>query len=99
MEVLGEPNEQLRLHPAARRPFEKWVQLARRAVWTSFRDIRQVRPDVDRVGNCYVFNLGGNKFRLITKIVFDSPDEAGQVLVKRLMTHHEYDKGAWKGDC
>jgi mRNA-degrading endonuclease HigB of HigAB toxin-antitoxin module len=36
---------------------------------------------------------------LIAKIVFHAPPDFGRVLVKRLLTHEEYDRGAWKGDC
>lgn len=35
-----------------------------------------------------VFNIGGNKYRLVTKFLF----RAGQVLIRHVVTHHEYDR-------
>jgi mRNA interferase HigB len=47
---------------------------------------------VDKVGERFVFNVGGNTYRLIAAIAF-----APQLLwVKAVLTHAEYDKGDWK---
>lgn len=46
----------------------------------------------DKVGERYVFNIGGNKYRLIAAIAF-----APQLLwVKAVLTHTDYDEGDWK---
>jgi len=51
-----------------------------------------VFASVDKVGEKYVFNIGGNKYRLVTTIAYQI-----QVMwVKGVLTHVEYDKGAWK---
>jgi mRNA interferase HigB len=47
---------------------------------------------VDNVGDRYVFNIGGNKYRLVAAIAF----RAGLVWIKAVLTHSEYDKGDWK---
>jgi mRNA interferase HigB len=47
---------------------------------------------VDKVGDLVVFNVGGNKYRLITHIRF----EKQIVYIKAVLTHTEYDRGAWK---
>jgi mRNA interferase HigB len=47
------------------------------------------------VGNCVVFNIGGNKYRLVTRILYPSQ----KVFVLRCMTHAEYDEDKWKVDC
>lgn len=39
-----------------------------------------------------VFNIGGNNFRLITKIEY----EYHKVFIKHVLTHPEYDKENWK---
>lgn len=43
-------------------------------------------------GGRYVFNIGGNKYRLVAAIAF----QLGLMWVKAVLTHSEYDKGAWK---
>jgi mRNA interferase HigB len=47
---------------------------------------------VDKVGELVVFNIGGNKYRLIAYIRF----EKQIVYVKAVLTHRDYEKGAWK---
>jgi mRNA interferase HigB len=47
---------------------------------------------VDKVGERYVFNIGGNKYRLVAAIAF----QAGLMWVKAALTHSDYDKGVWK---
>jgi mRNA-degrading endonuclease HigB of HigAB toxin-antitoxin module len=39
-----------------------------------------------------VFNIGGNKFRLVARIYYDF----GRVYVKTVLTHKEYDDANWK---
>lgn len=57
-------------------------------VWTSFQDVRDRYPKADKVGDRYVFDIGGNRFRLIVKINF----AAGVVAVVWFGTHADYDK-------
>jgi mRNA interferase HigB len=57
-------------------------------VWTSFQDIRNRYPKTDKVGDRYVFDIGGNRFRLIAKVNF----AVGVVAVRWFGTHAEYDK-------
>ena len=57
-------------------------------VWSSFQDVRKSYPAADKVGDRYVFDIGGNRFRLIAKINF----QAGVVAVRWFGTHAEYDK-------
>lgn len=47
---------------------------------------------VDKVGELTVFDIGGNKYRLIAYIRF----EKQIVYIKVVLTHRGYDKGAWK---
>jgi mRNA interferase HigB len=42
-----------------------------------------------------VFNIGGNKYRLVTRILYSSQ----KVFVLKVMTHKEYDADKWKEDC
>jgi mRNA-degrading endonuclease HigB of HigAB toxin-antitoxin module len=54
---------------------------------------------VDRVGECYVFNVCHNKYRLIARITFAYQENDGTVFVKHVLTHKAYDRDSWKKDC
>jgi len=60
--------------------------------YKSFNDIRKTFPSADKVGNLTVFNIGGNKARLIAAIHYNTKC----VYVRHVLTHAEYDKGHWK---
>lgn len=49
-------------------------------------------PGVDRVGKFTVFNIGGNKVRLIAAIHYNT----GKIYIRHVLTHNEYDLGKWK---
>jgi mRNA interferase HigB len=48
--------------------------------------------NADLVGRRTVCNVAGNKYRLIARV----NDQTQRVFVLHLLTHAEYDKGAWK---
>ena len=79
-------------HPESRAPLSRWFTAVRRTDFKSFADLRLVFPSADLVGNWVVFNIGGNKFRLITSIHFNR----GKVYVRHVLTHQAYDRGDWK---
>ena len=81
--------------PEAESPLRAWHRAAERATWGCFADVREVYPHADQVGRCTVFNIAGNKFRLVVVTHFDR----GKVYVRHVMTHEEYDRGLWEGDC
>ena len=82
-------------HKVAAEPLDNWYRRARKARWNNLAEVRLDYPHADPVGKCTVFNVGGNKFRLITKINY-----VGQTIyIKRVLTHREYSKGGWKNDC
>lgn len=69
-----------------------WYKVAKRATWTSFVEVKQTFNTADFVAPYVVFDLGGNKYRLIAEIHFRR-----QVLfIRSILTHQEYEKGAWK---
>jgi mRNA interferase HigB len=49
-------------------------------------------PSVDKIGDFVVFDVGGNKLRLIAAIHFNTK----RVFVRFVLTHKQYDKGDWK---
>ena len=58
-------------------------------------ELKLTFPSVDLVGKCYVFNVGGNKYRVIARIHFNRE----MVFIRSILTHREYDRGKWKSEC
>src|SRR5438552_10025729 len=86
-----------RRYPDAAEALQKWERLFREAEWESLQDVRRVYPHADAVtvasGNTVtVFNVCGNKYRLIAAIHYNRQ----RVYVLRLLRHAEYSKDFWK---
>jgi mRNA interferase HigB len=86
-------------HPDAETTLRRWYSLAKNSDWKSPADVVQTfgPKAVDRVkvrsgSSVTVFDVGGNKYRLVAAIHFD----AGRVFVLRVLTHRGYDQEAWK---
>jgi mRNA interferase HigB len=82
------------VHAQARPPLEGWYDRSLDADWSCFADLRNDFPSADMVGEFVVFNIGGNKYRLIAAVHFNRR----KVYVRHVLTHAEYDKGKWKED-
>jgi mRNA interferase HigB len=72
---------------------EKWMTLVEDAEWNNLVELRAVIPSADQVKvesgkSVIVFNIGGNKYRLIAAVHFNRQI----VYAMRFMTHAEYDK-------
>ena len=78
-------------------PLRAWfANVNNKAVaWHSWAEVKSNYASASSVGSCIVFNIGGNKYRLVTRVLFPSQ----KVLVLKVMTHPEYDKNTWKEDC
>jgi mRNA interferase HigB len=76
-------------HSDAEDALNKWYEISKKANWNSLNDIKQVFNNVDYVGNDrYVFNIKGNKYRLVVMIFFD----IRTMFIRFVGTHSEYDK-------
>lgn len=84
-----------RKRPDAAKPLDDWYRITRKAYWQSLNDVRRDFPHADPVRRCTVFNIAGNKYRLIARIEY----QFHVVYIKHVLTHKDYDKGAWKNDC
>lgn len=71
---------------------QAWRKAMEATDFSSFAELREVFRSVDKVGDLHVFNIAGNKYRLITFLRFDRQ----LCYIKQVLTHTEYDKGAWK---
>ena len=79
-------------YPDSQTPLDVWFRIMEKNQFDSFDALRKVFPSADKAGELYVFNIGGNKYRLITAIHFNRHN----VYVRHVLTHSEYDKGKWK---
>ena len=79
-------------HPDAKTPLLAWHRLTEHATWRDFADVRRDYGHADAVDRFVVFNIGGNKYRLVVVIGYAK----SKVYVHRVMTHKEYDLGRWK---
>jgi mRNA interferase HigB len=79
----------------AERTLMAWYKLAIKVEWGHFGALRQTFGSADQVGNCVVFDVGNNRFRLIGRINYGR----GIVYVLRVMDHAEYDRKHWIDDC
>lgn len=79
----------------AERDLSVWYKLAKSAGWENFADLKLTFPSADQVGNCIVFDVGNNRYRLIGRVNYTG----GRVYVLKVMDHKEYDKDAWPGTC
>jgi mRNA interferase HigB len=81
-----------RVHPDAKASLESWYGVVRNGDWKTPAELKRVYPNADLVGRRTVFNIGGNKYRLIARMNYQSQ----RVFVLYILTHAEYDRGAWK---
>jgi mRNA interferase HigB len=80
-------------HPNAESALRTWIKAVRSASWGNFADVGQTFNSADQYGKFTIFNIGGNKYRLIAVIHFNRQ----KVYVRHIMTHQEYDHGKWQG--
>ncbi|MCJ7730441.1 MAG: type II toxin-antitoxin system HigB family toxin [Sedimentisphaerales bacterium] len=85
------------IHPEARIPLERWVTVVENAEWANWAQLKSTFRTADSVKmgtkKLVVFNVGGNKYRLITVVNY----QGCVVIVELALTHREYDAEKWKG--
>ena len=79
-------------HPDAKASLKSWYAVVRRANWKTPAEMKQVYGNADLVGRRTVFNIAGNKYRLVARVNY----QAQRVFVLYILTHAEYDRGDWK---
>jgi mRNA interferase HigB len=81
-----------RRYPDAERSLSAWHALMRMNDFAGFADLKTTFGSVDHVDGLTVFDIGGNKYRLIAAIHYNRR----KVYIRAVLTHAEYDRGAWK---
>jgi len=79
-------------YPDSQNAMARWFKIVQQTDFASFDALRAAFPSADKVGELIVFNIAGNKYRLITSIHFNRR----KVYIRAVLTHSEYNRGAWK---
>ena len=79
-------------YPDSESALVRWFKIMQRHGFANFEALRVTFPSADQVGDFIVFNIGGNKYRLITAIHFNRR----KVYIRHVLSHHDYARGAWK---
>jgi mRNA interferase HigB len=81
-------------HPDAEKPLKAWLSICNNTDFENFAHLKRTFGTVDKVGKFVVFDIGGNKFRLIVVIHFNRR----RIYVRAVLTHEEYDQDQWKNE-
>jgi mRNA interferase HigB len=79
-------------HPESKGALARWFKIINTTKFADLEELRRTFPSADIVGRWIVFNIGGNKYRLIASVHFNR----AKVYIRHVLTHREYDKGSWK---
>ena len=71
---------------------DAWYRIIKKSKISNFSELRDIFPSADKVDNLTVFNIGGNKIRLIAAIHYKTQC----LYIRYVLTHKEYDKEKWK---
>lgn len=78
--------------PESANALDGWYRIMKRNEFNNFAELKKSFNTVDKVGDLFVFDIAGNKLRLITHIHFHRK----KVYIRHILTHKEYDKNTWK---
>jgi len=94
MKVRGRDclQEARRRHRQAKSGLDRWERVVELAQWDKPTDVKRTFNHADIYKTVTIFDVCGNKYRLITKICY----QAKSVSVLWFFTHEEYDKDKWK---
>jgi mRNA interferase HigB len=81
-------------YPLSAGSLNDWYEKTKRSDWSKFADIRKSWNSCDFIGNDrYVFDIGGNNYRLIAMIHFKNRT----LYIRKILTHSEYTQCSKKG--
>ena len=85
-------NEFAERHFDAKSSLARWYAIMRKSRFLNLAQLRETFPHADQVGKFTVFNIGGNKVRLIAAVHYNR----NKIYIRHVLTHEEYDAGKWK---
>lgn len=84
--------EAKRTWPRAADALDVWYRLMKSSDPRDFTQMKDLFPATDKVGRLHVFDIGGNKLRLVAIVQY----KFKKVYIQAIMDHAEYDRGKWK---
>jgi mRNA interferase HigB len=79
-------------HPELGTALDAWFRVAKKSSWHGLMEVRKTFANADAVDRWTVFNIKGNKYRLITEINY----RYQRLYIRHVLTHAEYDQEKWK---
>ncbi|MBI3526196.1 MAG: type II toxin-antitoxin system HigB family toxin [Betaproteobacteria bacterium] len=94
MHVIAKPAlvEFWAIHPDAEGSLLAWYRAMESELFADYNDLRATFASADYVDGLRIFNIGGNKYRLIAAIHYNRH----KVFIRAVLTHAAYDRGDWK---
>ena len=84
--------EAKQLYPDCKSALDGWFKIIKDNKFGNYAELKATFNSVDKVDNLIIFNIGGNKLRLIASIHFNRQ----KLYIRHILTHKEYDKDKWK---
>ena len=78
--------------PHSASALDEWYRKIKVLNPQDFAALRAFFPTADKVGSFHVFNIGGNKLRLIAVVRY----RVQRLYIRHVLDHRDYDKGKWK---
>jgi len=85
-------NDFSEIHPDARAALAEWYRIMKKHSFATFAELRSLFPAADKVGKLTVFNIGGNKYRLIASVQYNRK----RIYIRAVLTHEAYNSGKWR---
>jgi mRNA interferase HigB len=82
-------------HPESEEVLNDWFRKAKRISPKNHAELKQTFASADVFGNCVVFNVGGNSYRVIAYVHY----RGQRLFIRAVLTHAEYDRDKWKSEC
>ena len=80
------------LYADAKDPLKAWHSICEQSNFENIAQLKQSFRHADKVGKFVVFNIHGNKYRLVTTVHF----KYRKIYIRDVLTHEEYDQDHWK---
>jgi mRNA interferase HigB len=78
--------------PRSASALDEWYRRIKRNSPGDFASMKGIFPATDKVGQFHVFDIGGNKLRLIAFVRYPTQ----RIYIKHLFDHREYEQDKWK---